>query len=204
MRISRKSFLHSLSAAAAIVLSGACLSVQAGQIPGDPNGWNRDNVNVRIFDVDGNFVGIWPATAVPADGAYESDIYDTTYIDGMSGETLMATLVAKDPPVGIPPGVKVLNDVMVEPSQPESCIMATAVGIECGSAFQTHKRYKVLMKPNMVDGAGTDSVDLVFNANNSGDADRGIPGIPEDQQLDRPAARGFPAGGWLRCRRRFH
>ncbi len=46
------------------------------------------------------------------------------------GEILMATLVAKDPPVGIPPGVKVLNDVMVEPSQPESCIMATAVGIE--------------------------------------------------------------------------
>jgi len=82
----------------------------------------------------------------------------------------MATLVAKNPPVGVPPGVKVLNDQQVATSQPESCIMATAVGVDCGSAFQTHKRYKVLMKPDMIDGIGSDSVDLVFRAGNSGDA----------------------------------
>ena len=164
------SFLHSFTAAASIILMGVSLSAQTGQIPGDPNGWNRDNVNVRILDVDGNEIGIYPGTPIPPDGAYESDIYDMTFIDGLSGETLMATLVAKNPPVGIPPGVKVLNDQVVEPSQPESCIMATAVGTTCGSAFQTHKRYKVLMKPNMVDGAGSDSVDLVFNANNIGGA----------------------------------
>jgi len=81
----------------------------------------------------------------------------------------MATLVAKNPPVGVPPGLKIENDVPVEPSQPESCIMATAVGVSCGSAFQTHKRYKVLMQEYMVDGAGSESADLVFIANNTGD-----------------------------------
>ncbi len=82
MRSLRQSFIHLVSTAAAIVLSGACITAQAGQIPGDPNGWNRANVNVRILDVDGNFLGDWPATAIPPDGAYESDIYDRDFIDG--------------------------------------------------------------------------------------------------------------------------
>lgn len=166
------SFTRIFSIATALGLSSMLPLTQAGQIPGDPNGWDRDNVNVRIFDVDGNLVDsvIWPDidySLLPADGSYQSDIYDTTYIDGVSGETLMATLVAKDPPVGIPPGLKVLNEQVVEPSQPENCIMATAVGITCGSGFQSHKRFKSLMQPSMVDG-GVDSYDLVFDATTAG------------------------------------
>jgi hypothetical protein len=115
---------------------------------------------------------VWPATvfpAVPVGSSYVSDIYDTIFTDDMvANEVLMSTLVAKDPPVGIPPGVKVLNEQTVEPSQPENCIMATAVGITCGSGFQTHKRFKVLMQPSMVDGGNTDSVDLVFDTTTAG------------------------------------
>jgi len=164
-----------LTSAVSILLVGGCLTAQAGKILDD--GWDRSNVAVRIYDVDGNLDStvVYPDTDYDAifglpDGYYESDIYDMTFIDGLSGEALMATLVAKNPPVGVPPGLKIENDVPVEPSQPESCIMATAVGISCGSAFQTHKRFKVLMKPDMVDGAGSDSADLIFIANNTGDA----------------------------------
>jgi len=166
------SFTRIFSIATVLGLSGMLPLAQAGQIPGDPDGWDRENVNVRIFDVDGNLVDsvVWPDidySLIPADGSYQSDIYDNIYIDGASGETLMTTLVAKDPPVGIPPGLKVLNEQVVEPSQPENCIMATAVGITCGSGFQTHKRFKALMQPTMVDG-GTDSYDLVFDATTAG------------------------------------
>jgi acyl dehydratase len=169
--------IHALATTASIVLLGSCLTAQAGQILEEPDGWDRSNVVVRIYDVDGilrdsvvypdiDYADIfnWP------DGYYESEIYDMTFIDGTSGETLMAKLVAKNPPVGVPPGVKVLKDQSVAPSQPESCIMATAVGVDCGSDFQTHKRYKVLMQPAMIDGAGSDSVDLVFRTSNIGDA----------------------------------
>ena len=175
----RHFLIHFLTTTASIFLMWIGMTAQAGQILGEPapHGWDRSNVVVRIYDVDGilrdsvvypdidySEIFNWP------DGYYESDIYDMTFINGSSGETLMATLVAKNPPVGIPPGIKVLNDQQVQPSQPESCIMATAVGVDCGSAFQTHKRYKVLMKPDMIDGAGSDSVDLVFRTSNIGDA----------------------------------
>jgi len=171
-----RALIHTLATTASIVLLGSGLTAQAGQILDEPDGWERSNVNVRILDVDGNEVAnvVYPDidySMIPPDGAYESDIYDNIFTDdNVANETLMATLVAKNPPVGVPPGIKIENDVQVEPSQPESCIMATAVGISCGSAFQTHKRFKVLMKPNMVDGAGSDSVDLIFTANNTGDA----------------------------------
>jgi hypothetical protein len=177
MKAKQHFITHSLTTVASIVLLGSGLTVQAGQILEEPDGWDRSNVVVRIYDVDGilrdsvvypvidyDEIFNWP------DGFYESDIYDMPFINGSSGETLMATLVAKNPPVGVPPGVKVLNDQQVAPSQPESCIMATAVGVDCGSAFQTHKRYKVLMKPDMIDGIGSDSVDLVFKTSNIGDA----------------------------------
>jgi hypothetical protein len=49
---SHHSFIRSLTAALAVTLTGACLTAQADQIPGDPNGWCRSNVNVRILDVD--------------------------------------------------------------------------------------------------------------------------------------------------------
>jgi hypothetical protein len=171
MNKKRHSVLHSLMTAISIAVIGACLPAQAGQILDEPDGWNRSNVNVRILDVNGNEIGnvVYPDidySMIPPDGAYESDIYDTIFTDdNVANETLMATLVAQNPPVGVPPGVKVLNDA--EPSQPENCIMATAVGVTCSSGFQTHKRYKVLMKPNTVDG-GTDSVDLVFTVKNNG------------------------------------
>jgi hypothetical protein len=38
------------------------------------------------------------------------------------------------------------------------------------SAFRTHKRFKVQMKPDMIDGTGSDSVDLVFKTSNIAEA----------------------------------
>jgi len=172
-----QSLIQVLVTTASIVTLASYLTAQAGQILEEPDGWDRSNVVVRIYDVEGilrdsvlypdiDYAEIfnWP------DGYYESEIYDMDFINGSSGETLMARLVAKNPPVGEPPGVKVLNDQPVSDKQPESCIMATAVGVHCGSDFQTHKRYKVLMQPAMIDGIGSDSVDMVFKVGNNGDA----------------------------------
>jgi hypothetical protein len=168
--------LYLIRVLVSIAMTGGCLAAQAGQIMAEPDGWDRSNVNVRILDAEGNEITnvVYPDidySMIPADGGYQSDIYDNIFSDdGQDNETLMATLVAKNPPVGVPPGLKILHDQDVSPRQPESCIMSTAVGIHCGSGFQTHKRFKVLMKPHTVDGAGTDSVDLVFRADNRGDA----------------------------------
>jgi hypothetical protein len=112
-----QSLIQVLVTTASIVTLASYLTAQAGQILEEPDGWDRSNVVVRIYDVEGilrdsvvypdiDYTEIikWP------DGYYESDIYDMAFINGSSGETLMATLVAKNPPVGVPPGVKVLND----------------------------------------------------------------------------------------------
>jgi hypothetical protein len=50
----------------------------------------------------------------------------------------MATLVAKKPPVGVQPGLKLLHDQEVSAKQPECCLMSTAMYIHCGSGFQTY------------------------------------------------------------------
>lgn len=176
MKRLHRGLLHLIKVVVSIAVTAGCLNAQAGQILAEPDGWDRSNVNVRILDAGGNEITnvVYPDinySMIPADGGYESDIYNNIFSDdGQDNETLMATLVAKNPPVGVPPGLKILHDQVVSPSQPESCIMSTAVGIDCGSGFQTHKRFKVLMKPNTVDGDGTDSVDLVFRADNRGDA----------------------------------
>ena len=145
-------------------------------------GWNLDNVNVRILRSDGNsdpggsFNSDDGAYVMGTDGLYVSDIYDTTYIDGASFETLMATVFAKDWPVGEPPGIRIVNDDMdVKAPRPENCIMSTSylepdfldtstpVQVSCSGPFQSHKRFKVALLSALIDNAGEESVDLVFN-----------------------------------------
>lgn len=145
-------------------------------------GWNLDNVNVRIIrsdgssDPDGSFGSDDGSYVMGTDGLYASDIYNTTYIDGAAFETLMATVVAKDWPVGEPPGIKIVNDDRnVKAPRPENCIISTSyldpdfldtstpVQVNCSSPFQSHKRFKVILLPALVDSIGEESVDLVFN-----------------------------------------
>jgi hypothetical protein len=84
--------------------------------------------------------------------------------------------LAKDWPVGEPPGIKIVNDdTAVKAPKPENCIMATSYladhyldstdpqQVTCSGPFQSHKRYKLAMLPESVDGIGSDAIDLVFN-----------------------------------------
>ena len=49
-----QSLIHALATTSSIVLLGSCLTALAGQILEEPDGWDRSNVVVRIYDVDGN------------------------------------------------------------------------------------------------------------------------------------------------------
>jgi len=143
-------------------------------------GWNFDNVNVRIVDVNdfaGNIGDFNTTTGIYAglvpETSFESDIKDT-----VSG-TIMGHLHGKDYPVGEPAGIKIINDDNVGHGKPNNCIMtssyldtgyldsATPNPVICSSDFQTHKRYKINMLPSSiatidVDGYGL-PIDLVFN-----------------------------------------
>ena len=152
-------------------------------------GWNFDNVNVRIVDVNdftgdigtfdtttGAYTGLVPETS------FESDIKDIDYSIGVPvvGTTVLGHLHGKDYPVGEPAGIKVINDDMkVQHGKPTNCIMTssyqaggylddvTPQPVICSSPFQTHKRYKINMLPSSVEGiapgAYGKSIDLVFN-----------------------------------------
>ena len=173
-----------LSRLAALLLSVCMFPAHGGMIISQPSasgaagygGWNLDNVNVRIVrsdgssDPGGSFDASDGSYVMGADGLYASDVYDTTYIDGNSSETLMATVVAKDWPVGEPPGIKVVNDdTNVKVPKPQNCIMATSyldpdfldtatpVQVICSSPFQSHKRFKIGLLPALVDSAGEES-----------------------------------------------
>ncbi len=143
-------------------------------------GWNFDNVNVRIVDVNdftgdigefntttGEYIGLVPETS------FESDIKNTA-------GTVVGHLHGKDYPVGEPAGIKVINDDMdVKHGKPFNCIMTssyqaggylddvTPQPVICSSPFQTHKRYKINMLPSSVEGVAPGaygkSIDLVFN-----------------------------------------
>ena len=164
--------------------------------------WNLDNVDVVVTDASGNPV-------IPADAARigVGNLY-VSNIKSVHGET-MATLVAKDPPVGDPPGLRIVNndtikvhdpDVSGEPELvPLNCIQASSyldypigsgdfdyegdgfdadaslkgpIPVVCTSPFQTHKRFKVLMLPSLVDmGPGLeDSYFMRFDVVDGGEA----------------------------------
>jgi len=151
-------------------------------------GWNFDNVNVRIVDVN-DFTGdigtfdtliIGAYTGLVSETSFESDIKDITYNPRVSGNTVMGHLHGKDYPVGEPAGIKVINDDMkMKHGKPTNCIMtssylstgyldaATPQPVICSSPFQTHKRYKINMLPASVEGVAPGEygkgIDIVFN-----------------------------------------
>lgn len=177
---------HLARTALAIAIAGLALSAQAGKITSVPTlngtpgfgGWNLANVEVVLNGTPGAIgsTGSWfdPATgaynfAADSDFSYESRVFDNS-------STLMGIVLAKDWPIGEPSGVKIVNDdPNVKNGKPANCIMSTSYlkgnyldstdpkQVICSSPFQTHKRYKVAMLPSTVDGAGSESVDMVFN-----------------------------------------
>lgn len=159
--------------ASSMILIGVSLTVQAGKISSVPSasgaegfgGWNLDNVTVTV--TGGSYNESNGAYTI-GDGTYRSDV------DNGAG-TVMTTILAKDYPIGEPPGIKVINDdLAVKATKPQNCIIATSYleghyldssdpqQVICSSGFQTHKRFKEAMLPAMVTG-GNQGADLVFN-----------------------------------------
>lgn len=151
-------------------------------------GWNLDNVNVKITDLDyveytspndkifSKLDGSYTPDMVVGD-TFESDIYDSLDTSG----TVMVNLHGKDWPVGEPSGIKVIEgntyDQVMSHSKPASCIMTTSyldgsyldattpAETLCSSDFQTHKRFKLNLLPSMYisDGNYGNGVNLTFN-----------------------------------------
>jgi len=162
---------------ATTVQAGIITSTQSESGANGFGGWNLNNVKVVLNDSNDTFN---PETGdyqfyENTDYTYESIVYDTADAPVFSG-TPMGIVLAKDWPVGEPSGIKIVNnDLGVKDPKPQNCIMATSYladhfldsadpqQVTCSSPFQTHKRYKLAMKPSTVDGIGSESVDLVFN-----------------------------------------
>ena len=161
----------SFLAFAGVMTASNLAHADVGRIISGSAGWNMDNVVTNYFDAEGN------STATLADdGVYRSDVFDRAASDVAA--VRMGSVVAKNPPVGEPPGVKVVNAIDVAGGSDSNCIISTAfldedpdelvadysnqLPVTCSSPFQTHKRYKVLMLPEMIDG----SVDMVFDVQN--------------------------------------
>ncbi len=165
----------SVAMAGGLALAGCMTVVQAGRIVSIPSasgaagfgGWNLDNVSVSVpggfFDpVNGDYT-------IGPDGLYQAEVDD-------AAGTVMAIVLAKDWPLGEPPGIKIVNDdALVKAPKPENCILATTYlenntldsgdprQVICSSPFQSHKRFKVALLPSSGDSEGSESVDLVFN-----------------------------------------
>ena len=163
-----------------LVLMGLlATTAQAGKITSELSasgaigfgGWNEGNVTVIV-----NGTG---STYDPNNGSYffaeDSDNSYIANVDDGAG-TVTGIALAKDWPVGEPPGIKVINDDPgVKAPKPANCIMATSYladhyldsadpqQVLCSGPFQSHKRYKLAMLPSTVDGVGSDAIDLVFN-----------------------------------------
>jgi hypothetical protein len=161
--------------AAGLALAGFMSAAQSGKIISVPSasgaegfgGWNLGNVTITV--PGGSFDEGTGAYTIGPDGLYQGDVDD-------GAGTVMAIVLAKDYPVGEPPGIKIVNDdLLVKEPKPQDCILATSYledhyldsgdpqQVICSSPFQSHKRFKVAMLPGMVDGEGSESVDLVFN-----------------------------------------
>ena len=160
-----------------LVLMGLLASTaQAGKITAFPTpatgsegfgGWNLGNVEV-IVNGTGSFYD-------EADGDYYfAPDSDNTYVGHVSdgNGTTTGFALAKDWPVGEPPGIKIVNDDdLVKAPKPPNCIIGTSYladhfldsddpqQVLCSGPFQSHKRYKLAMLP----GSDQTGVDLVFN-----------------------------------------
>jgi hypothetical protein len=164
----------------AVAILGLAGSAHAGKITAVPSqtgapgfgGWNLGNVQVVLNGVGSGFDPLTGAYtfAAGSDFTYQANVFDTTNL------VTMGIVLAKDWPVGEPAGIKVVNDDPgAKQGKPANCIMATSYlkdhyldsadpkQVICSSPFQTHKRFKVAMRPSTVDGQGSESVDLVFN-----------------------------------------
>ena len=158
-----------------LVLMGLlATTAQAGKIISVPSasgaegfgGWNENNIDVILNGINSFYL--------PADGAYFFSVdSDHTYIANVDdgAGTITGIALAKDWPVGEPPGIKIVNDDdLVKAPKPANCIMATSYladhyldsddpqQVLCSGPFQSHKRYKLAMLPT-----GFDGIDLVFN-----------------------------------------
>jgi hypothetical protein len=137
-------------------------------------GWNLNNIEVLLNGTGSTFdytTGAY-SFGTDTDFSYIANVKDSTGI-------ITGIALAKDWPVGEPPGIKVVNDdLQVKAPKPPNCIMATSYladhfldsadpqQVTCSGPFQSHKRYKLAMLPETVDGVGSESVDLVFNVEN--------------------------------------
>ena len=162
-----------------VLMALIATTAQAGKITSEVSasgaigfgGWNEDNVTVIVNGTN--------STYNPNDGSYFFDVdSDNTYIANVDdgAGTVTGIALAKDWPVGEPPGIKVINDdAGVKAPKPANCIMATSYladhfldsddpqQVTCSGPFQSHKRYKLAMLPSSIDGVGSDAIDLVFN-----------------------------------------
>jgi len=154
-------------------------------------GWNFDNVNVKITDLEYNDIG------------KEFNITDGTYDAMVSGDSFESEIMTegehrgnlhgKDWPVGEPAGIKIINDdTKVKHGKPVNCIMTSSYQefrddlnntgyldafeeaaqpnpVICSSPWQTHKRYKINLLPTSVDNVAVGEegygkpIDIVFN-----------------------------------------
>jgi len=180
-----KKNLIKLSLAIAAISTSSCF---AGQIISDmgqgftPNkqyafgGWNLDNVNVKIVDLNdphyniGTFNDDGTYSAMGLGLSCESDI--------SANGTVLGRLVGKEWPIGEPAGMKIINgDKDVKNGKPQNCIMTTtylAGGYLnsaapqpniCSGPFQSHKRFKIDMLETTytAEGAFGKPFDMVFN-----------------------------------------
>ena len=129
--------------------------VHAGQIFGKPQaepspevyvdwrgsgfgGWNLDNIDVKIVDVDtGDAVKVDPVSGLDkefdkTDGSYDEMVDGDTFISVVNDDLNVQTgvLHGKDWPVGEPSGLKVLThldfDGTISRNRPASCLMSTS------------------------------------------------------------------------------
>ena len=137
-------------------------------------GWNLDNVKVFLNEAPGAYT----ASNFDESGCYSFPVGTdhTYYADVDDGaDMVVGRVLAKDWPIGEPPGVKVINDDGdVKNGKPQNCIMSTSyldggfldadspAPVTCSGPYQSHKRYKVAMLPEILEGDGK-GVDMVFN-----------------------------------------
>ncbi|MEH6610201.1 MAG: choice-of-anchor F family protein [Halioglobus sp.] len=168
----------------AVAVMSASVVVQAGKISTNQctdsvagfGGWSLDNVEILMPDGQtfDSSCGTYDTDPEGASFSYAGDVKN-----GLG--TIMGQVLAKDWPVGEPPGIKVVHDDQaVKPPKPQNCIMSTSYledhfldsddpqQVTCSGPFQSHKRYKLAMLPSTVEGVEPGSgnekgIDVVFN-----------------------------------------
>ena len=150
-------------------------------------GWNFDNVDVKITDLEYNDIG---KTFDISDGTYDEMVLgDSFESEILTDGEIRGHLHGKDWPVGEPAGIKIINnDADVSNGKPVNCIMTSSYldtgyldtdapePVICSSPWQTHKRFKINLLPTSVDiideeGYG-EPIDLVFNLDTTDTAAR--------------------------------